>query len=64
MMLRRLSRSTPWLTEISTDVICDYTYYPISDFHVHPVHGGTLAFLKDPLSQPSLIRGREGGKAS
>jgi len=37
---------------LSTDDICDYSWYRIRDFHAHPVHGGVLDFLKDFYKLP------------
>jgi len=37
---------------LSTDDLCDYSWYEIRDFHAHPVHGGILEFLKDFYAMP------------
>eukprot|EP00932_Pfiesteria_piscicida_P020265 SRR837773.7073.p3 GENE.SRR837773.7073~~SRR837773.7073.p3 ORF type:complete len:122 (-),score=38.02 SRR837773.7073:2-367(-) len=37
---------------LSTDDLCDYSFYRIRDFHAHPLHGGVLEFLKDFYKLP------------
>lgn len=37
---------------VSTDMICDYSFYQIHNFHAHPVHQGTLDFLESFYKLP------------
>mmetsp|Transcript_124674 Transcript_124674/g.364120 ORF Transcript_124674/g.364120 Transcript_124674/m.364120 type:complete len:457 (-) Transcript_124674:170-1540(-) len=37
---------------VSTDQICDYSFYHIHNFHAHPLHSGTLHFLEDFRALP------------
>jgi len=37
---------------VSTDEICDYSFYNIRDFHKHPVNGIALAFLEELYKLP------------
>mmetsp|Transcript_56673 Transcript_56673/g.122005 ORF Transcript_56673/g.122005 Transcript_56673/m.122005 type:complete len:416 (+) Transcript_56673:92-1339(+) len=37
---------------VSTDAICDYSWYHIRDFHAHPLHRGTLDFLEEFYKLP------------
>merc|ERR1712167_378463 len=38
--------------EISTDHICDYSFYTIRDFHAHPLSGQHIEFLEGLYKMP------------
>lgn len=37
---------------VSTDAICDYSFYHVNSYHAHPVNAGTLRFLENLLQLP------------
>ncbi|CAE8741684.1 unnamed protein product, partial [Polarella glacialis] len=37
---------------VSTDYVCDYSWYNIRDFHAHPLSSQTLSFLEDFYKLP------------